>query len=633
MSNKKLILSVAAIAILLVSLLGYTLLFTQLFTGEGATNEDSDQSTLTPTSTVNPADSPTSTSNPSATTDNSNSGSSTSGSASTSTSSQTTETVTVHEQDHEDPEDYVWNSSDVIDIALNTNSITTTSPTAIVEGSKITLTSAANYRISGTLTDGQIIVNTQDEATVRLILANVGITCSTSAPIYVENAKKTIIILEENTINTVKDAKTGSTTEPNAVIFSNDDLTIYGTGKLTVAGNNNDAIASKDGLIIKSGTITVTSLDDGIRGKDYLIVKDGTITVNAGGDGLKSDNADNSTKGYIDIEGSVLTVTSGADAIDAQTDVTVTGGQITVTSGGGSSSYSSTSTKGIKAVNCLIVDSGIFTINSADDALHSNNTLIVNGGTFTISTGDDAMHADKTLIINSGAIAITKCYEGIESANLTINDGTIHINSSDDGLNGAGGNDGSGNQPGPGGFGGQNTFAAGNYNLWVNGGYIVITAGGDGIDINGDIVMTAGTIIINGPTANDNGAIDYDSTFQMTGGFIVGVGSAGMALAPSSSSTQCSILLNLRTTYAAGTLIHIETSTGSNVLTYQTSKVFQSIVLCAPTLTKGTTYNVYLGGSSTGTLKDGIYQNGVYTAGTKLTTFTISAAVTKLNNL
>jgi hypothetical protein len=633
MLNKKVIYSIAVIAILLVSIVSYELLFAQ---STNAGDDDQDQTTPTSTVTPNPTDSTTATVTPNPTstaTNNGNSGTITTNPTTSPTTSTTTDTTSVHEQDHENAADYVWSSSEVINVTLYTNSITTDSSSAIIEGSKITLTSAGTYRITGTLTDGQIVVNTQDKATVRLILSNVDVTSSNSAAIYVMNAKKTIIVLEEGTTNTVRDTKTASTTEPNAAIFSTADLTIYGTGQLNVAGNNNDAIASKDGLIIKSGTITVTSLDDGIRGKDYLIVKDGRITVMSGGDALKSDNADNATRGYVSIENGVLTLTSGTDAIQAETDITITGGQFTITAGGGSTSYSTTSTKGIKAVNSLTINGGTFTINSADDAVHSNNTLAINGGTFSIQTGDDGMHADKTLYINSGTIDITKCYEGIESANVTINGGTIHITSSDDGLNGAGGNDGSGTQQGPGGFGGQSISATGNYNLWMNGGYIVITASGDGVDINGAITMTGGTIIVNGPTANDNGAIDYDTTFKMTGGFILGVGSSGMALAPSTTSTQYSILLNLRTTRTAGTLIHIETSSGTNILTYQTSKVFQSIALCAPTLTQGTTYNVYLGGSSTGTVKDGVYQSGTYTAGTKLTTFTISTIVTKLINL
>jgi hypothetical protein len=632
MFKKSWILVIGIVVILLASVIVYQALLVWSPADDGA---DSDNPTTNPTTTDSATQSPTNTAtaNPTSTSSSSGGSSTTTTPTTSPADSPTTTQTATHKVDHEDPADYVWNTNDVINIALNGNSITTNSSTAIVEGSTIALTTAGTYKISGTLTNGQVIVNTQEKATVRLILSNADISCSSSAPIYVLDAKKTIVILEEGTINTIRDTKTDGTTEPNAAIFSACDLTIFGSGQLNVVSNSDDGIASKDGLIIKSGTITVTSLDDGIRGKDYLIVKDGTIIVTVGGDGLISTNTDNATRGYIDIENGVITVISGEDAVEAQTDVTITGGQIAITAGGGSSSTSTQSTKGIKGATGVYITSGNFNINSADDAVHSNNTVVVDSGTFTISTGDDGMHADKTLIINGGTIDISKCYEGIESANVTINQGTIHINSSDDGLNGAGGNDGSGFQPGPGGPPGQGTFATGNYNLWVNGGYIVITAGGDGMDINGAISMTAGTIIINGPTANDNGAIDYDTTFKMTGGFILGVGSAGMAQAPSTTSTQYSLLLNLRTTRSVGTVIHIETSTGNNILTYQTSKVFQSIALCAPTLTQGTTCNVYLGGSATGTIKDGIYENPTYTGGTKLTTLTITSIVTKLTNL
>ncbi len=118
---------------------------------------------------------------------------------------------------------------------LSGNAISTSTPnSSSIQGSKITITSAGTYKISGTLTDGQIIVDIQNNETVRLILSNVDISCSNNAPIYVMNAKKAILVLEENTLNTVKDASTGSTAEPNAAIFSASDLTIFGTGQLNV---------------------------------------------------------------------------------------------------------------------------------------------------------------------------------------------------------------------------------------------------------------------------------------------------------------------------------------------------------------------------------------------------------------
>ncbi|MBI4788848.1 MAG: carbohydrate-binding domain-containing protein, partial [Chloroflexi bacterium] len=311
-----------------------------------------------------------------------------------------------------------------------------------------------------------------------------------------------------------------------------------------------------------------------------------------------------------------------------------------LTAGGGSNGRidANTSAKGIKGVTTVTIGGGTFTIDSADDAVHSNGGIVVNGGAFAIATGDDGMHADATLQVNGGDIKITKSYEGLESAVITINDGTIRIVSSDDGLNGAGGNDGSGIAPGPG-FGGargarppgQDTFAAAaKYWLYIRGGYIVIEAVGDGIDINGSIEMTNGVVIVNGPIVRMNSALDYDATFKLTGGFLVAAGSSGMAQAPDDSSTQYALLLNTTTTQRAGDLVHIRSSDGKSLLTFAPTKEYQSIAFSSPELVKGTTYEVYFGGSSTGTVKDGVYQNGTYSPGTKNTSFTTSSVVTRI---
>jgi hypothetical protein len=369
----------------------------------------------------------------------------------------------------------------------------------------------------------------------------------------------------------------------------------------------------------------VNAKDDGIRGKDYLVVEDGNITVKAGGDGLKSDNETDATLGYVLIKNGNISITSGGDGINAQTDALVSDGNITITSGGGSSQYSaSLSAKGIKGVASLIIDDGNFTINSADDALHSNGSLNVNGGVFSIATGDDGLHADKALTVNGGDINITKSYEGIESRTvITVNNGTIRITSSDDGVNVAGGVDGSGMRDDP--------FAVdGNCFLYINGGYMAVNAVGDGLDSNGSIVMAGGTVLVNGPTNNANGALDHGS-FKMTGGLIIAAGSSGMAQAPGgTTSTQYSVLVNLRSTQSAGTIFHVQTSDGVEVLTFKPAKNYQSVAFSSPLLTKGSSYAIYLGGSSTGTASDGLYTDGTYAAGTSYGTFSISSAVTTL---
>jgi len=281
-------------------------------------------------------------------------------------------------------------------------------------------------------------------------------------------------------------------------------------------------------------------------------------------------------------------------------------------------------------VASVIIEDGIINISSADDAIHSNGSLTINGGSFAIASGDDGIHADASLVVNGGDIRITKSYEGIESRSvITINSGNIHITSSDDGLNVAGGADASGTGAWPFGGGGFTT-SSGNYYLYINGGYMVINAVGDGIDVNGSVEMTGGDVIVNGPTSSMNGALDH-SSFKITGGFLLAVGSAGMAQAPGTSSTQYTAFLNMRSAQQAGTLIHIQTQQGSGILTFAPAKAYQSIVFSSPELTKGSTYNHYLGGGSTGTATDGLYENGTYTPGTKYTSFTVSSIVTYLN--
>jgi hypothetical protein len=534
--------------------------------------------------------------------------------------------------EHEEPEDYIWDSSEVINIELNGNSITANSANATVNGSTVSITSAGTYSITGSLSDGQLIVNTKEDEIVRIILNGVTMSNSGSAPIYVKKANKTLIVLATNTNNYVTNPTSYIPTddEINAVIFSMSNLTFYGDGSLTVKGNYKDGITSKKGLIIKSGNVTVESVDHGIRGKDYLVVKNGTLKINAGGDGLKSDNTKDAAKGYITIQDGKFDIIAKGDAISAETNIMITAGRYLLSSGGGSNNrdylVDNTSAKGIKAGASLIIDDGSFSLDSADDAIHSNGSLAINGGSFTIASGDDAIHAETALEVNGGDINITKCYEGIESRSiLTINNGNIHIVSSDDGLNVAAGTDGSVSNKMP--SGQEDPFP---YYLFINGGHIVIdTTFGDGIDVNGPVEMSGGDIIINGSTRSDNGALDFLAIFKMTGGFLIGTGTTGMEQKPiGASSTQCSLMVIFNSLQQPGTVVHIQTSECEDIVTFKPTKNYQSIVFSSSKLQFGKTYNLYLGGSSTGAGIDGLYQDGEYIPGILYTSFTISKIVT-----
>ncbi|WP_407269954.1 carbohydrate-binding domain-containing protein [Radiobacillus sp. PE A8.2] len=553
------------------------------------------------------------------------------------------ETVNYSEDDYYSE----WSSENPTYIELNGTSASYDGPGGVViEDNIIAIRTSGVYVLSGTLDDGQIMVDAEDKANVRLILNGVDITSKDSAAINIVQAEKTIISLEAGTENILTDGSAyvyedDETDEPDAALFSKDDLTINGTGSLTVQGSYNDGIAGNDDLKIVEGTIVVDAVDDGIIGRDLLAVKDGSFTITASGDGLKASNDEDAEKGNIAIEAGTFAITAGSDGAQAEASVMIAGGEYTIVSGGGSANgethtaerggfagqttattdSETASTKGIKAVADVTITGGTFNIDAADDGLHSNDTLTVAGGDFTIATGDDAVHADTSIVTTGGIIDVTKSYEGIESQQITIEDGTIHIVASDDGINIGGGNDGSGLDMG----------GSTNGKLMINGGYIVLRTSGDGLDSNGSIEMTSGTVIVNGPTESMNGAIDYDGSFEMTGGTLIAAGSSGMTQGTSDSSTQNGVLMTYSETQAAGTILHLEDSNGEAVVTFVPEKDYQSVFISSSLLAQDGSYTLYTGGSSTGSEADGVYTGGVYQAGTKVVDFTISETVTWLN--
>jgi len=520
-----------------------------------------------------------------------------------------------------------------------------------VDGSVVTIASAGTYVLTGTLSDGQIVVEAGGDDDVNLILDGVDVTCLTGPALHVVNAGNTTLTLADGSTNTLTDGATyvsvdAESGEPNAAVFSADDLIIEGTGTLVVTANYNNGVQSKDDLDIAGGTMIVNAVNDGIKGKDSITVADADIRITAGGDGMQSTNEDEAERGIILIASGILDIDAGEDGIQAATDLTILDGDITIVTADGSSDTSSSpqpggfwggwgttadstpSAKGLKAAISLTIEGGTLRIDSTDDAVHSNDTLTLNGGTLVLSSGDDGMHADTSLVVNGGDVTILQSYEGVESASIEINGGFLDIVASDDGINGAGGVDGSA----MGGRMGQNPFSmGGNYSLAINGGTIVVDADGDGIDVNGTITMSDGIVIVHGPTSNGNGALDH-SSFTITGGFLVAAGSAGMAQAPSSSSSQCSVALTFSSTLQAGALIHIASSSGDEVVTFASIKPYQSLVVSSPDLSLGTTYTIYYGGSSTGLNVDGVYAGGTYSDGSQIAQFTITGTVTTLGS-
>ncbi|MFC5468984.1 carbohydrate-binding domain-containing protein [Cohnella suwonensis] len=482
-----------------------------------------------------------------------------------------------------------WSATDATAIKLNGATATVEGAGAEVSDGTVTITSAGTYVLSGKLDDGQIVVDAKDEATVRLVLNGVEIHNDDSSAIYVKEAGKTIVSLPEGTDNVVSDGTKyvypdATTDEPNAAVFSHDDLTINGSGKLTVQGNYNNGITSKDKLKITGGTLNVKSVDDGVMGKDLVAVQAGELTVDAGGHAIKTSNDTAGEEGFIGIAG------------------------------------------------------GTFNLKSGEDALHSSGNLTIAGGEFTINAEDDGIHADLSVGIAEGTIDIAKSNEGIEAPTIEVAGGKITLVASDDGFNAASGSSetAEGEQGGQGGGGGgmgggPESGAASTNKLTISGGYVSVDAQGDGLDANGSIEMTGGTVLVNGPTNNGNGSLDYDGAFHMSGGFLISAGSSGMVQAASDESTQAGILMTYPQAQQAGTLVHLEDGDGNEIATFAPSKTYQSVFISSPSLKKGGSYAIYSGGASSGSLANGLYDGGKYTGGTKVVAFEAASIVTWVN--
>lgn len=547
-----------------------------------------------------------------------------------------------------------YEESGAVYVTLSGDGITGETDGVAINGQTVTITAEGTYIFSGTLSEGQIVVDA-DKAKVQIVFDNVDITCASSAAVYVKNAEKVFVTLAEGAQNTLRNTDEYIAIDDNnidAVIFAKSDLTLNGTGSLTIVSAEGHGIVSKDDLKITGGTYDITAAGHALSGKDSVRIADGTFILTAEKDGIHAENADDEEKGYIYIADGDFTITSDGDGMDASNIVQIEDGTFDITAGGGAANSqkthesdmpgggmsqnierpdgesmpqmgekpdgenmpqdtttdeSGTSTKGIKAGGGMYLNGGTYQINSADDSIHSNANIMIADGTYTLATGDDGVHADDALTVNGGTITVTESYEGLEGLTVTINDGTIDITARDDGINTAGGTD----QSGFGTFGDHfkgmdsaddETEETTDNEMWMelNGGYIHILAGGDGVDSNGDLTINGGEIYIDGPSDNGNSAIDYGdrSSAYVNGGTLVAIGSSGMAEVMSDSSKQKVLMVKLGEQMEAGNAV-LTDSEGNVIVSYTALKTYDCVIISTAEVESGATYTLATSGTTT----------------------------------
>lgn len=393
-----------------------------------------------------------------------------------------------------------------------------------------------------------------------------------------------------------------------AVIFAKCDLTLGGSGSLTVKDTVGHGIVSKDDLVVTGGTYTIESQDHCLNGKDSVRIADGTFTLTCDEDGIHAGN-DDQQNGYIYIEDGDIDISVGDDAMHAEGLLIITGGDIDI-----SKSY-----EGIEGYK-ILVTGGDIDVAASDDGFNaaggSSGSSGDNKGGSSHGVGDNkgGFGGDHGVDVNGNTPPARPDGNGQsgDRPNLPENEGQPESGDIPDGSGmpgGSGVSDGS-DKSGDQAMGGVGMDADCDAYILITGGTININADGDGIDTNGYLGISGGSVYVLGPSNSGNGALDYGIYAAIAGGEIVAVGGSGMAQGFGDESTQCSALVSFDEWINAGETITLAGSDGKEVLSYTAGKKFNSVVISTSDMKQGETYTLTAGDqSSTFTLDDITYSD------------------------
>lgn len=430
------------------------------------------------------------------------------------------------------------------------------------------ITEGGVYRVTGTHSQG-LTVAAPDDALVVLMFDNAKVSASEGAAINITSAKDVVFHL------TGQNSLTGASSqseddEINAAVHADADITIDGDGSLTVTSEHADGFTTTDDLNLKSGNLTVTAGADGIRGKDSVVITGGTVTVTAGDDGIVSDQDQSEDRGIIDVLGGSLTVSAGGDALQAATDVILTGGDAKLTTTGDDKAH------GINAGVLAIIDGANIDATVTGDGVNSNGNAQLVSGSLTVNAEDDGVIAANTASFTGASVKIENSVEAVEAANVVVDEGEIELHSTDDGIN-------------------ASTDTGETPALTINGGTLNIYSATDGLDSNGTLTINGGTTTIYGPSVSANGAIDVDGTYEFNGGALIAIGRSDMPRNPDSGQGW----LEHQGNFAAGTEVSVTSADGEVIASITPDEQSTTLFVSTPDIKNGQSYTITAGGSET----------------------------------
>ena len=568
--------------------------------------------------------------------------------------------------------DASFDESSATKITLSGDSASVSGSGAAAEGSTVTISAAGTYIVSGNLTDGSITVTTSENDKVQIVLNGVKIACSSGPAIDVQSADKCFITLAEGTQNSLSDGSVFTSEDANACIYATCDLTINGSGSLDVSGNYRHGVFSKDDLVVYGGSINVSAVEDGLNGKDSVKIGAGDISIDSGADGVKSSKSTNPEKGFVYVSGGSLSIDAEDDGIQAKTYLCIAGGSIEIDAAddalhsdleGALNGGSTTVRSGDDAFHCetkLEVNDGSFVAEACSEGYEAEQ-VVVNGGDTNICALDDAMNASAADLSDdsesSDADTSTIALSGEPGANAAQPDGSIGVpdassaNADSNGQQntapqGAGQQDGAtspelpsddgtqGGQAGeapsdlghvldaqgrmerggqaPGGQGGAPGASDSNCLIQINGGTVALDSQGDGVDSNGNVEITGGTLLVNGPSSDGDGAFDYDGEATISGGTVLVAGAVGMAQS-FTSGTQAFALV--QASGSAGNVIEATDADGNVIATLTATKAFGCVLVSGAGVSDGDTITVSVDGAATTATASTTGTSGIATGG------------------